>query len=65
MQTSKTYWVGASGTAYRLDNFTLPWINVSVANTFPDAAKLPLYDVETDPIDSNKVFAVGAGNPSD
>jgi hypothetical protein len=65
MQTSKTYWVGASGTAYRLDNFTLPWINVSVANTFPDAAKLPLYDVETDPIDSNKVFAVGMGNPSD
>ena len=65
MQTSKTYWVGASGTAYRLDNFTLPWVNVSVANTFPDAAKLPLYDVETDPVDSNKVFAVGMGNPSD
>ena len=65
MQISKTYWVGAGSAAYRLDNFTSPWVNVSVSNSFPDAAKTPLYDVETDPIDSNKVFAVGMGNPSD
>lgn len=59
MSTSRTYTVGDQGGVRRLTDLTLPWIDVSVSNVIPATALYPLYDVETDPIDGDKVFVVG------
>lgn len=61
MIIARTYTVGDNGTVRKLVDLTTPWIDVSVGLSIPAAASYPLYDVETDPLDGNKVFAVGRG----
>ncbi len=56
----KTYTVGNNSGVRRLDNLSGSWIDVSL-NLAPFGAPINviLRDVMTDPLDSNKVFAVG------
>lgn len=61
MITSRTYTVGNNGGVRKLVDLTLPWVDVSVASSIPATSAHPLFDVETDPNDGNKVFAVGRG----
>jgi photosystem II stability/assembly factor-like uncharacterized protein len=64
MIIAKTYTVGDKGTVRKLVDLTLPWVDVSVSLVIPNASSHPLFDVETDPLDGNKVFAVGRGASS-
>lgn len=57
MIQAKTYTVGRDGSVLRLDDLTGSWIDVSIAG----APEFVLFDVETDPNDGDKVFAVGEG----
>ena len=56
---SKTYYVGQKSGTYghvrRLDNLVGPWTTVNI----PATKALDLYDVETSPLNSSKVFVVG------
>jgi photosystem II stability/assembly factor-like uncharacterized protein len=58
MPITKTYAVGDLGAIVRLDNLTGSWNDVSITSTLTSGI---LYDVETDPADSDKVFVVGEG----
>lgn len=56
-----TYVAGNNSGLRRLDNLTLPWIDIPL-NLLNPAQKVflnPLRDVKTDPSDANKVFTVG------
>lgn len=63
MAIAKTYTVGDLGGARRLDNLTGPWVDIPISASFPSFSGV-LLDVETDPTNGNKVFAVGDGNLS-
>jgi photosystem II stability/assembly factor-like uncharacterized protein len=64
MIIAKTYTVGDKGTVRKLVDLTTPWVDVSVALTIPNTSSYPLFDVETDPDNGDKVFAVGRGASS-
>ena len=57
MAITRTYAVGANSYARRLDNHTLPWVDINP----PDLLGLPwnIYDVMADPNDPDKVTIVG------
>lgn len=66
---TRTYSVGDKGRARRLDDLTSPWIDINPITNVPVGEQsLPgqFYDVETDIIDGDKVYAVGEmdTNPS-
>jgi photosystem II stability/assembly factor-like uncharacterized protein len=61
MSTSRTYTVGNNGGVRKLVDLTGPWLDVPVGNSLPAAATHALYDVETDPLDGDRVFVVGDG----
>jgi hypothetical protein len=61
MAITRTYTVGDGGGVRRQDNLTGAWLDVSVTNTYAQAIKIKLFDVETDPFDGDKVFAIGEG----
>jgi hypothetical protein len=61
MPITKTYAVSQKGFVKRLDNLTGSWIDISITSSFPSAA-YNLNDVETDPLNGNKVFVVGGGS---
>jgi hypothetical protein len=54
MAITRTYSVGQNSKARRLDNHTLPWVDVS-----PTGDTWEIYDVMTDPNSSDKVTIVG------
>ena len=54
----KTYYVANNSEVKRLDNLTLPWVDlVSFDTKFSN--QVPLYDVMTDPSDTSKVWVTG------
>ena len=56
----KTYSVGSQGgEVWRLDNHTLPWIDVSIPVNQYEQPKFRAHDVMTHPSNSDKVIVVG------
>lgn len=57
---AKTYTVGSNSGVRRLDDLTLPWVNVPLnLAPFGFPINVLLRDVMTDPLDGSKVFVVG------
>jgi len=63
MNITRTYSVGDKGRVRRLTNLSGAWIDVSPAtNLVIPSQPETFYDVETDPTDANKVYAIGETN---
>ena len=54
----KTYYVANNSIVKRLDNLTLPWIDLSAFDTEFGSA-VPFYDVMADPTNTSKVWVTG------
>jgi hypothetical protein len=60
---TRTYYCGALGRVKRLTNLTGAWADVSITSVVPGFV-FNLYDIKSDPNDTDKVFVVGDSDKS-